>query len=134
VLLLVDVELVVEVVLDEVLVVLLEVEVVELLVEVVEDEVEVVELEVELVVVTVVEVLVEVEVVVVLVLVEVEVVEVRSAPLFSVPKRLETAPIIVENTAFNPSKSCPFLRIKVALRLCTPSNPSIVYGCSFSSI
>ena len=75
-----------------------------------------------------VELLVEVLVVVVLVEVLVEVVEVRSAPAFSLPKRLVTAPMIVEKITFKPSKSSPRLRIKVALRRWIPSKPSIVYG------
>ena len=113
----VDVELLVlDVLVDLVVEVDVDVDVLEL-VEVVEEDVEVV-----LELVEVVEELVEV----VLVEVLVEVVDVRSLPLCSVPKRLARAPIIVENTTFNPSNSSPRLRINVALRLWIPSNPSIV--------
>ena len=107
------------------------VEVVLELVEVVDELVDVVEVEVEDDVL--VELLVEVEVVVVLEEVLVEVVEVRSAPRFSVPSLRETAPIIVEKTAFRASKSSPFLLRKRPERLCTPSNPSIVKTLSPSS-
>ncbi len=90
--------------------------------------VELVELEVlvETVVLEDVELLLDVLVVVVLVEVLVLVVLVRSAPRFSLPSRLATAPIILENTALLASFNSPLFLRKVETLRFTPSKPTIV--------